>query len=140
MTRFSTLSALGLTMTAASGALAQSGEPYEITVWTIDGGGIQNASGGAYTLSGTIGQPDAGPRLSGGTYDLDGGFWPAALAAGGCPADLVAPFGVLNFFDVLSYLGSFNAGSPDADIAAPIGSLNFFDVLEYLSRFNAGCP
>jgi hypothetical protein len=140
MSRLNTLTALAAVMTTAPVAFAQSGGPYEITAWTIDGGGIQNASGGGYTLSGTIGQPDAGPRLSGGSFDLDGGFWPAALAAGGCPADLAAPFGVLNFFDVLAFLGSFNAQSPDADIAAPIGSLNFFDVLEYLSRFNAGCP
>lgn len=140
MSRRSTLLVAGVLTSAAPCALAQSGGPYEITAWTIDGGGIQNASGAGYTLSGTIGQPDAGPRLSGGSFDLEGGFWPAALATGGCDADLAAPFGVLNFFDVLAFLGSFNAQSPAADIAPPIGSLNFFDVLEYLSRFNAGCP
>lgn len=41
---------------------------------TIDSGGAMNASGGTDTLSGTIGQPDAGV-LSGGTYTLIGGFW-----------------------------------------------------------------
>ena len=40
---------------------------------TIDGGGGVS-SGGDYTLSGTIGQPDAG-TMSGGAYLLAGGFW-----------------------------------------------------------------
>jgi hypothetical protein len=47
---------------------------YEISWYTIDGGGAQNLSGGSYTLSGTIGQPDAGSQ-SGGSYTLNGGFW-----------------------------------------------------------------
>ncbi len=59
----------------------------------------------------------------------------------GCsPADLAAPFGVLNFFDLSTYLGLFNAGDPAADLAAPFGTLNFFDLSAYLGIFNAGCP
>lgn len=57
-------------LTLAATAHAQS---YAITWWTVDGGG-GTSSGGSYTLSGTIGQPDAGV-LSGGTYSLTGGFW-----------------------------------------------------------------
>ena len=52
------------------GVQAQS---YTIDWFTIDGGG-GTSTGGTYTVSGTIGQPDAG-RMSGGTYTLDGGFW-----------------------------------------------------------------
>ena len=54
---------------------------YEANWYTVDGGG-GNGSGGAYTLSGTIGQADAG-MLSGGTYTLAGdsgqelGLWVA---------------------------------------------------------------
>lgn len=40
---------------------------------TIDGGGGTSA-GGAFELSGTIGQPDAG-TMSGGNFTLTGGFW-----------------------------------------------------------------
>jgi plastocyanin len=62
-------------------------------------------------------------------------------ANGECsPADLAAPFGALNFFDVAAYLSLFNAGDPDADLAAPFGTLNFFDLSAYLGVFNAGCP
>src|SRR5256884_5487033 len=44
------------------------------------------SSGGNYTLSGTVGQPDAG-TLSGGNYTLEGGFWPGIVvpATGGAP-------------------------------------------------------
>ncbi len=47
---------------------------YELTWSTIDGGG-GTSSGGPYTLTGTIGQPDAG-EMAGGDYMLAGGFWP----------------------------------------------------------------
>jgi len=57
-----------------------------------------------------------------------------------CPADLAAPFGALNFFDIAAFIGLFNAGDLTADFAAPFGSLNFFDVVEYITQFNAGCP
>ena len=68
------LVALALGLVAGS-ARAQN---YRIDWYTIDGGG-GTSSGGPYTLSGTIGQPDAG-RLSGGNFVLDGGFWGGVFA------------------------------------------------------------
>ena len=59
-------------------AYSQSGGPYSLTWFTIDGGG-GTSTGGPYTLTGTIGQPDAG-RLTGGSYTLEGGFWGIVLA------------------------------------------------------------
>jgi hypothetical protein len=53
---------------------------YDVSWWTVDGGGTTNSSGGSYTLGGTAGQPDAGV-LTGGDYTLAGGFW------GGAPAE-----------------------------------------------------
>src|SRR5512134_3654394 len=53
--------------------LAQSGG-YDLSWWTVDGGGATFSTGGTYRLGGTIGQPDAG-ELSGGDYTLYGGFW-----------------------------------------------------------------
>ena len=41
---------------------------------TIDGGGSLSIIAGDLSLSGTIGQPDAG-FLTGGGYSLAGGFW-----------------------------------------------------------------
>ncbi len=47
---------------------------YEVNWYTIDGGGGRS-SGGPYTLTGTIGQPDAA-YSRGGNFELLGGFWP----------------------------------------------------------------
>jgi hypothetical protein len=47
---------------------------YSIDWFTIDGGG-GTSTGGVYAVSGTIGQPDAGPTMSGGNFTIDGGFW-----------------------------------------------------------------
>ena len=47
---------------------------YELSWYTIDGGGGRS-SGGQYELLSTIGQPDAA-WSSGGDYELLGGFWP----------------------------------------------------------------
>jgi hypothetical protein len=42
--------------------------------WHTVGGGGGTSSGGIYSLSGTIGQPDAGV-LTGAGFELVGGFW-----------------------------------------------------------------
>jgi hypothetical protein len=46
---------------------------YSIDWSTVDGGG-GTSTGGVYSVSGTIGQPDAG-KMSGGPFTLEGGFW-----------------------------------------------------------------
>jgi hypothetical protein len=63
--------------------LAQS---YSIDWFTIDGGG-GTSTNGQYSVSGTIGQPDAG-HMSGANYSLDGGFWGliSAVQTPGAPA------------------------------------------------------
>jgi uncharacterized membrane protein len=61
-------------------AAAQSGGGYDLTWNTTDGGGTF-ATGGNYSLGGTIGQADAG-ALAGGGYTLIGGFWGATNTGG----------------------------------------------------------
>lgn len=58
---------------------------YSIDWHTVDGGGGVS-TGGVYSVSGTIGQPDAG-RMSGGNFVLEGGFWGviAAIQTPGAP-------------------------------------------------------
>jgi hypothetical protein len=56
---------------AAASASAQS---YSISWYTIAGGG-GTSTGAQYTVSGTIGQPDASTAMTGGNYSLTGGFW-----------------------------------------------------------------
>jgi hypothetical protein len=74
--------ALGLGLAVAFCAWAAD---YSIDWYTIDGGG-GTSTGGVYSLSGTIGQPDAG-FMSGGNYTLQGGFWGivAAIQTPGAP-------------------------------------------------------
>jgi hypothetical protein len=61
-------------------------QPYSITSSTIDGGG-GTSTNGQYSLSGTIGQPDAGSTLTNGQYAVTGGFWalPQAVQTPGAP-------------------------------------------------------
>ena len=50
-------------------------QTYSIDWFTIDGGG-GTSTGLVYSLSGTIGQPDAAVQpMTGGNYSLVGGFW-----------------------------------------------------------------
>src|SRR6187401_1993957 len=52
-----------------------SAQTYSIDWFTIDGGGGAS-TGGVYSVSGTIGQPDANQRpMTGGNFSLIGGFW-----------------------------------------------------------------
>ena len=75
-----TLLALGLvTLLAAAGILDAAPIQYALDWWTVDGGGGA-LSGGPFSLSGTVGQPDADSALEGGTYFFAGGFWHGAGA------------------------------------------------------------
>jgi hypothetical protein len=49
-------------------------QPYTINWYKIAGGG-GTSTGGVYSVSGTIGQHDAGGPMTGGSYSLNGGFW-----------------------------------------------------------------
>lgn len=57
---------------ATSASLATAAD-FSIDWFTVDGGG-GTSTGGVFSLSGTIGQPDAGV-MSGGPFTLVGGFW-----------------------------------------------------------------
>jgi len=72
------LAALLVTLAVSWPVVAQNGG-YDLSWWTVDGGG-GSSSEGDYTLDGTAGQPDAG-ELTGGEYTLGGGFWSRAVAA-----------------------------------------------------------
>ena len=69
--RYSSFVILSLLL-AASRLSAQS---YSIDWFTIDGGG-GTSTGGVYSVSGSIGQPDANAQpLIGGNFSVVGGFW-----------------------------------------------------------------
>ena len=49
-------------------------QSYSIDWYKVSGGG-GTSTGGVYSVSGTIGQHDAGGPMTGGSYSLTGGFW-----------------------------------------------------------------
>jgi hypothetical protein len=51
---------------------------YDLSWWTVDGGGYTFSTGDGYSLGGTAGQPDAG-ALAGNGYVVAGGFWRGAV-------------------------------------------------------------
>ena len=131
--RWSAIAALsaGL-LTANAGA-----QPFNIDSFTIDGGG-GTLAGSTYTLSGTIGQPDAGV-LTGASFSVSGGFWAAAGETGCNIADLAEPFGVLDLSDINVFVGGFVTSDPIADLNND-GIFDLADIGEFIPAFLIGCP
>ena len=62
----------------ATVALGGNGGGYDVSWWTVDGGGRTGGDGGGYNVQGTAGQPDAAVWGEGTPYNLVGGFWGGA--------------------------------------------------------------
>jgi hypothetical protein len=66
---------LSLGLSAANQSLhAQSAPEFQVNWSSVDGGGALQSRTGNFSVSGTIGQPDAGPLIAG-SQRLTGGFW-----------------------------------------------------------------
>ena len=116
-----------LLMPTSESALAHSGGDYEISWYTIDGGG-GTSTGGAYVLTGTIGQPDA-DWCSGGSYELLGGFWP------GGPLCIVEFEDFARLAELWLHIGSGLAGDLDGD-----DDVDFEDLKEFADYWLDYCP
>jgi len=83
---------------------------FDLSWRTVDGGGATYSTGGGFTLGGTIGQPDAGPAMSGGAFQLVGGFWAGVTSAAPrlCNADLNGD-GIVDGNDLGSLLGQWGS-------------------------------
>ena len=121
---------------AAVFAQSASAQAFDLGWHTIDAGGGSSAAG-AFQLSGTIGQHDAGV-MSGGGFTLTGGFWSGAPEAS-CYADCDGN-GSLDIFDFLCFQNSFVAGDPYACDCDPNPACDIFDFLCFQTAFVAGCP
>jgi len=56
-----------------------------------------------------------------------------------CPADIAAPFGVLDGADTAEFIRRMELGAPDADLAEPIGVIDAADLVRYNAVQAAGC-
>ena len=83
---------LALLCAWAASAGTAAAQNFNIDWSTIDGGG-GTSTGGVYSVSGTLGQPDAGGPLTNGQYSVTGGFWalPTAVPVIGAPTLTIAP-------------------------------------------------
>lgn len=103
-----------------AGLAAAAQAAFEVPWSTIDAGGNQDMTGGGFTLSGTTGQPDAGPNggpMSGGGWQLAGGFWPGVSAPScSCLADLNHD-GRIDGRDVQSFVRCVTAPGGDCGCA-----------------------
>jgi hypothetical protein len=114
---------------------------FSIDWYTIDGGGGSSA-GGPFSLTGTIGQPEAGAS-AGGTFECGGGFWGGAGAPppcyANCDASTAAP--VLNVADFTCFLQKYAGGDPSAncDESTAVPTLNVADFSCFLQKYAAGC-
>ncbi|NOT02177.1 MAG: hypothetical protein HOP29_16325 [Phycisphaerales bacterium] len=79
-----------------STAMGVGGSGFEMHRYTVDGGGAVRLQNGAFEISGSIGQSDAG-KLNGGAFQIVGGYG-FELAEGDCNEDA----GV-NLFDYESF-------------------------------------
>ncbi len=136
--RVAQVSALVVGIIAVAGGAY--GEP-EIAWYSIDAGAAVS-TGGTLELRGVIGQPDAGPALTGGIVELTGGFL-GIFASGGTPgcnaADVAEPYGLLDLADINLFATSFLSGDLIADLNGS-GLLDLSDINLFVAEFLAGCP
>ena len=114
---------------------------YDLSWYTIDGGG-GTSSGGAFSVSGTVGQFDAQPPpvMSGGGYSATGGFWAVANVCT-CPGDLDGDH-QLTGLDIQRFVTCYIAGGSAcqcADVNAN-SVLDPGDVTTFVNSLIAGTP
>lgn len=121
----------------AGGSLV-TGADFDISWYTIDGGGGTSA-GGDFVLSGTIGQPDAGSLMTGGGFELAGGFWPGSNGIGSaCPADLNFDE-VVNIDDLFAVLAGWGPCDDCIEDINDDGVVDIDDLFAVLAEWGP-CP
>jgi hypothetical protein len=112
---------------------------FDLSWHTIDGGGQTFSSGGEFDLGGTIGQADAGATMSGGSFELRGGFWGGPTPVDACPAD-IAPSpngnGIVDVDDLLAIINDWGRCVGCAADIAPPGGNGMVDVDDLLKVIN----
>ncbi len=92
-------------------AFALQAQTFVIDRCTIDGGGAMRSTDRGFELSGSIGQPDASLPLTGGSFELAGGFW-FPHVPGDCNID-----GGVNLYDFADFESC--VVGPDQELPGP---------------------
>ena len=124
---------------ATAFALTPARAQFTIDWYSIDSGG-GTTSGGAFEVSGTIGQPDASGPLPGGIFEITGGFWVGTTSCyANCDGSTAPP--ILNINDFQCFLNKYATGDPYAncDQSTSPPTLNANDFQCFLNKFAIGC-
>jgi hypothetical protein len=123
-------------LTILAGASSAWAQTFDLSWYTFDGGGAMFTAGGDFELAGTIGQPDAGMPISGGSFELSGGFWPGADAAQPCdPCDANCD-GAVDAFDVEPFISVLLGGAGCAPCTGDVngdGVIDAFDIEPFVN-------
>jgi len=138
------LAGLVLLLLTAAPTSAQASADYELSWFTIDGGGEMSTVGDDFELSGTIGQPDASTAaMTGGDFELTGGFWAIPLAeTEPIPGDLDGD-GDVDLTDLAQLLANYGttegATYEDGDLDGD-GDVDLTDLAILLSHYGESGP
>ncbi len=113
---FATAIVIGLACVSAT-ALAQN---FDLSWHSIDGGGVMFSTGGGFELGSTIGQPDAG-FMTGGNFELTGGFWAVGVPQCACLGDMNAD-GSRDGADISAFVGCVIQGG--SCVCADVNGMN----------------
>lgn len=118
-------------LVSSTTCLAQPG----IGWWTAECGGSQ-VSAGAYTLRGSMGQPEASAPVSSGRFSLTGGVWGGLPRCATCAADYNEDEGV-DGDDVIAFFTDWDQATGCADTNLD-GGIDGDDVIFFFERWDAG--
>jgi hypothetical protein len=90
-------------------------QDFDLPWYTFDDGGCGYSTGGGFTLGGAIGQPHAGPVMTGGNFTLTGGFWTFPTPI---PGDINGD-GLVDVADLLWLATTFGTRTGDAGYRRP---------------------
>jgi len=132
---------LVLTITVLFAATSAMAGDFTLDWWTVDGGGEMWTAAGDFELSGTIGQPDAGAVMSGGDFELTGGFWAGIGEDEFCFGDLDGDgeVGLADLAQLLSHYGETSGATyEDGDLDAD-GDVDLSDLAALLGVYGTTC-
>ena len=141
MNRTTVTASLAVILAATTNA--QPAPQFDLDWYTIDGGGQMFSISREFELGGTIAQHDGVQTLSGGGFQLVGGFWPVALVeeAPPCPGDLDldGDVDIADLTQLLAHFGMAAGATPaDGDLDGDT-DVDITDLASLLSNFGVIC-